>query len=146
MSFDEEWAGHKAAADDAARSRLNGVPDETAGGPRQGDLKVSQKDLAAIGDQAFKLYQRLDTDGDHAKEATYAAGQQLRNDFALGGALNHLAEKWNVQVGTLLGACAHISNHLDYTKKAHAGDEHYIATTFSIAALDEAFDERTRRR
>ena len=28
---------------------------------------VKQKDLAAIGDEAFKLYQRLDKDGDHAK-------------------------------------------------------------------------------
>ena len=47
------------------------------------------------------------------------------------------------QVRSLLDATAHISNHLDYTKGAHAGDEVYIAGTLSsIATLDAGFDER----
>ncbi|GGT39497.1 hypothetical protein GCM10010271_49350 [Streptomyces kurssanovii] len=40
---------------------LNGLPEEdrpNAGNPT-GDLQVHQKDLAAIGDEAFKLYNRL---------------------------------------------------------------------------------------
>ena len=36
----------------------------------------------------------------------------------------------------------HISNHLDYTQKAHTGDEYYIAGTISsIAELDKGFDD-----
>jgi hypothetical protein len=47
------------------------------------------------------------------------------------------------QVQSLLDATAHISNHLDCTNGAHAGDEAYIAGTLSsIATLDEGFDER----
>jgi len=109
-------------------------------------LEVDQKDLAKIGDHAFKLYQRLDKDGDHAKSSTGKAGNALKGDFDLGGALSHLADKWNGQVNSLLQACAHISNHLDYTKKAHAGDEHYIATSFKVSQLSDGFDERTQRK
>jgi len=47
---------------------------------------------------------------------------------------------------SLLDACAHISNHMDYTKNAHAGDEHHIySTVSSISTLDEGFTERTQR-
>jgi hypothetical protein len=46
-------------------------------------------------------------------------------------------------VQTLLDACAHISNHLRYTKNQHAADESYIAGTLSsISLLDKGFDER----
>ncbi len=38
-----------------------------------------------------------------------------------------------------------ISNHMDFTKKAHRGDEHFIASTVSsIATLDKGFDEGTK--
>lgn len=147
MSFQEEWAQHKAAAAEkhSASMQLNQLPAEGGGSAPAGDLTVDQKDLAAVGDQAFKLYQRLDKDGDHAKATTEKAGSVLKGDFSLGGALTDLADKWNSQVNTVLQSCAHISNHLDYTKKAHAGDEHYIATTFSVSELSDGFDERTQR-
>ncbi|MFJ3722845.1 hypothetical protein ACIPYQ_09780 [Streptomyces sp. NPDC090045] len=42
----------------------------------------------------------------------------MKKDFALGAALSTVADKWHDQLGTLLDACAHISNHLDYTQNA----------------------------
>lgn len=147
MSFEEEWAQHKSAAvqKQSVSMQLNRLDPGGGGGAPTGDLRVSQKDLAAVGDEAFKLYQRLDKDGDHAKASSQKAGNALKEDFSLGGALGDVAETWNSQVNTLLQSCAHISNHLDYTQKAHAGDEHYIATTFSVSELGEGFDERTQR-
>ncbi|MFF1478924.1 hypothetical protein ACFVYD_15330 [Streptomyces sp. NPDC058301] len=145
VSFDQEWAQLKSTAaekQDSARTRLNRVPDDDRGGASpNGDLVVSQGDLAAVGDEAFKLYQRLDTDGDHAKQSTTAAGAAMKSDFALGAALTTLADHWNNQVNSLLQACAHISNHLDYTKNAHAGDEYHIVTSLSALDLNRAFGE-----
>lgn len=105
---------------------------------------MASEDLAAIGDEAFDLYQRLNQDGDHAQSSTYKAGRDLKRDFELGVALETVADKWKSQVDTLLQACGHISNHLDYTKKAHADDEHHIGTTFSVIELYVGFDERTQ--
>ncbi|MFF3750007.1 hypothetical protein ACFYYH_06005 [Streptomyces sp. NPDC002018] len=146
MSFDEEWSQLKSDAADrsSSQTRLNQL-DGGGGGPiPEGDLKVTQSDLAAIGDEAFKLYRRLDTDGDHAKQSSYEAATAMKDDFALGSALSTVTDTWNSQVDTLLEACAHISNHLDYSKNAHADDEYYIATRFRYAELDSGFDERTR--
>jgi hypothetical protein len=148
MSFEDEWAQHKAAAAEkhSTKMQLNQhMADPGGSGDVPGDLAVAQRDLAAIGDQAFKLYQRLNKDGDHAKASTEKAAGELKPDFALSGALSTLADKWNSQVDSLLQACGHISNHLDYTQKAHAGDEHYIATSFSVGDLRDGFDERTQR-
>ncbi|MFI5984632.1 hypothetical protein ACIBEA_27620 [Streptomyces sp. NPDC051555] len=146
MSFDQEWAQVRASvADKQAGVRLNHVPDDGGGGPApQGDLVVTQQDLAAVGDAAFKLHQRLDTDGDHAKASTYEAAGAMKKDFALGGALSTVGDKWNAQVNSLLEACAHISNHLDYTQNAHAEGEHWIATQLKYEQLDKGFEERAR--
>ncbi|GAA1297406.1 MULTISPECIES: hypothetical protein [Streptomyces violaceusniger group] len=145
MSFEDEWAQIKseAAQRQETHMRLNQVdgPGGTAPSPaaQKGDLSVKAKDLAAIGDAAFKLYQRLDKDGDHAQTTSATAAKDLKDDFDIGGALSEVVETWRTQVNSLLAACAHISNHLDYTKKAHAGDEHYIAASFSYETLDENF-------
>ncbi|MFD9032021.1 hypothetical protein ACFVZW_12845 [Streptomyces sp. NPDC059567] len=146
MSFDDEWAGiRSAAAEKAVSTRLNQLPADGGGGSGgTGRLRVEQADLAAVGDAAFTLHQRLDTDGDHAKANTYAAAGSLKTDFALGAALSTVADKWNEQVGTLLDACAHISNHLEYSKKTHADDEYWIATRFKFEQLDKGFEERAR--
>jgi hypothetical protein len=146
MSFEEEWASARQAASASVSTRLNQV--DPGGGPTpEGDLNVDQEDLAAIGDEAFKLYQRLDTDGDHAKWNSSQAADSLKPDFALGVALSTVTDKWNDQVNTLLEACAHISNHLDYSKKAHAGDEYYIATGFkyTFGDLEKGFEDGTQR-
>ncbi|WP_153456834.1 glutathione S-transferase family protein [Streptomyces smaragdinus] len=139
MSFEDEWAQLKA---DAAM-HLDRVPDPGPGPPTpQGDLQVNQKDLAAVGDVAFRLNQSLGNDGLHAMTGLYGASYALKTDFALGAALDQVAERWTEQVRSLQGACAHISNHLDYTQKAHAGDEFYLFTQFSnINTLDDGFRE-----
>ncbi|MYS09191.1 hypothetical protein GTW71_22755 [Streptomyces sp. SID6041] len=144
MSFDDEWTGIRTAASESQPStRLNQLDGGGGGGGQQyGTLKVEQADLAAVGDAAFKLHQRLNTDGDHAKVSTQAAGTAMKQDFALGPALTTVAEKWRGQVDTLLDACGHISNHLEYSKKTHADDEYTIATRFKFAQLDKGFEER----
>ncbi|MEU9847389.1 hypothetical protein [Streptomyces sp. NPDC047985] len=86
----------------------------------------------------------LEKAGSHARAATQkAAGSLKAETFAIGAALDHVASRWIDQVRSLLDACAHISNHLDFTKGAHAGDEVYISTVISkIDTLDKGFDER----
>jgi hypothetical protein len=148
MSFDQEWSQLKAAAAEKQQTRmqLNQLrPDPGGSGSPGGDLQVSNKDLAAIGDEAFKLYQRLDKDGDHAKRSSEEAAGALKADFSIGGALGDVTAKWESAANSLLESCAHISNHLDYTQKAHAGDEYYIATAFSFEQLDKGFSEGTER-
>ncbi|MET9427634.1 MULTISPECIES: hypothetical protein [unclassified Streptomyces] len=140
-----EWEQLKesAAQKQSTGMRLNGLPPEdrpNAGGPT-GDLLVSQKDLAAIGDEAFKLYNRMWKEARVAE--TDAAGTALTKEgFALGGALKHVAARWDRQLSTLMDACALISNHMDFTTKAHQGDEIHIERhVSSIATLDAGFDE-----
>jgi hypothetical protein len=125
--------------------QLNQLPPGGGSGGTQGDLQVSQKDLAAIGDRAFKLWDRLGKDGKHADTSTEkAAGDLKQGGFQLGAALSTTHAEWDKQLKSLLDACAHISNHLDYTQKAHQGDEHYIGGQLSsIETLDKGFDEGT---
>ncbi|GAA3078968.1 hypothetical protein GCM10017562_54600 [Streptomyces roseofulvus] len=144
----EEWNDLKAAAAgrQTAHMKLNGLPEERGGArtPAGGDLRVDQQDLAAIGDSAYRLHTDLIRVGGHARATSVKAAGGLSSDgFALGGALGHVAERWVEQVRSLLDATAHISNHLDFTKGAHAGDEVHIAGTLSsIAQLETGFDER----
>ena len=53
---------------------------------------------------------------------------------------------WTSQVKSVLQACAHISNHLDYSKKLHAHDDTRIAADLSgrtgpvpVSVLNEYF-------
>ncbi|WP_432076994.1 hypothetical protein [Streptomyces wuyuanensis] len=148
MAWDE-WEQLKAEAGErSTQMQLNRLPEEPGGGGEKGgDLKVSQKDLAAVGDSAFKLFEDLGRYGRDAWSSSQTAAKDLTTQgFALGGGLNHVQKRWEEQLQSLLDACAHISNHMDFTKNAHAGDEYYIATTTSsIATLDKGFDERTQR-
>ncbi|MFH0245261.1 hypothetical protein ACGRHY_23235 [Streptomyces sp. HK10] len=150
MSFDEEWKQlvEAAAERKAVQTRLNRLDGGGGGGvsTSSGELEVSQKDLAAVGNAAFDLYDRLRKDGDHARESSTGAAASLRGDFEIGGALDHVATRWQEQLRTLTDACAHISNHMEYSNKAHANDEQHISSLFnSVSALDQGFDERTRR-
>lgn len=146
MAWDEwEQLKAEAAQKQSTHMQLNQLPaDGGSSAPPQGDLQVSQKDLAAIGDAAYKLYNDFGKYSDHARLSSMSAAGGLKTEgFAIGGALDHVAEHWVDQCQDLQDACAHISNHLDYTKNAHAGDEVYIAGTLSsIADLDKGFDER----
>jgi len=105
----------------------------------QGDLSVHAEDLAAIGDAAFKLYERLEKDGHHAKVASSKAAKELTGDFSIGSALADAVEKWTGQIDSLLQACGHISNHLDYSKKSHEDNEYHIITSLSISQIGENF-------
>ncbi|MCT2548987.1 MULTISPECIES: hypothetical protein [Streptomyces] len=146
MAWDEwEQLKSEAAERHSAQMRLNQVEPGGGGPIPQGDLKVDQQDLAAIGNTAFRMYGDLEKAGGHARAATQKAAGTLKTEtFALGAALDHVATRWTDQVRSLLDACAHISNHLDFTKGAHAGDEVYIASIISnIDTLDKGFDERS---
>ncbi|MFF3399244.1 hypothetical protein ACFYW6_12065 [Streptomyces sp. NPDC002659] len=148
MAWDE-WERLKADAGSRSSSRmqLNKVPSEGGGGGQQGDLKADQQDLAAVGDSAFKLFTDLGRYGRDAWSSSQTAAKDLTTqEFELGGALDTVQDRWEKSLTTLLDACAHISNHMDFTKKAHAGDEYYIASAVSsIATLDKGFDEGTKR-
>ncbi|MFF6867356.1 hypothetical protein ACIGG5_16675 [Streptomyces sp. NPDC085463] len=149
MAWDE-WEQLKTEAADKQSTgmQLNRVPDEGSGGPAPGgDLKVGQDALAAIGDSAFRLFDNLGKYGRDAWSVSQSAAKDLSTQgFALGGALDHVQERWEKQLKTLLDACAHISNHMDFTQNAHAGDEHYVyGIVSSITTLDEGFTERTQR-
>ncbi|MGQ4415409.1 hypothetical protein ACN6LA_007526 [Streptomyces sp. SAS_269] len=129
--------------------QLNQLPADPGGGPtsvpsQTGDLKVTQHDLAKIGSHAHTLYTQL---WDRARLSNTgvdsAAGDLTQQGFALGSGLQYVSNKWDVQLNSLLDACAHISNHMQVTKKIHAGDETYILRQMSsIDTLDAGFDER----
>ncbi|MER6101915.1 hypothetical protein ABT115_06110 [Streptomyces sp. NPDC001832] len=145
----DEWERLKADASsrNSSRMQLNEAPSGRGGGRQQGDLKVDQQDLAAVGDSAFKLFTDLGRYGRDAWSSSQSAAKDLKTqEFELGGALDAVQERWEKSLTTLLDACAHISNHMDFTKKAHADDEYHIASTISsIATLDKGFDEGTNR-
>ncbi|MFJ4872493.1 hypothetical protein [Streptomyces sp. NPDC088757] len=148
----EEWERLKssAAEQDATRMRLNRLPDEreeNRGGGAEGDLTVDDQALAAVGNSAFKLFEGLGNHGRDAWSSSQTAAKDLTTqEFELGGALQVVQDRWEKSLKTLLDACAHISNHMDFTKNAHAGDEYFIATTVSsIATLDKGFDEGVKR-
>ncbi|MFJ8233501.1 hypothetical protein ACIQ9E_26645 [Streptomyces sp. NPDC094448] len=150
MAWDE-WEQLKTAAVErqSTQMQLNRVPDEPGDGKMlstnsQGDLKVDQQHLAKVGDQAFELYNRLWNEGRVAEKTTDSAGTDLATQgFDLGGALTRVSVAWMSSLSDLMDACAHISNHMDFTKNAHAGDEVFIERELSsIAALESGFDER----
>ncbi|MFI1398338.1 hypothetical protein [Streptomyces sp. NPDC020681] len=83
MTWDE-WEQLKAdtAGQNTTQMRLNQLDDGNGGrggpgtgpaGETHGDLQVSQKSLAAIGDEAYKLFDRLERDGKHAKTTSTSA-------------------------------------------------------------------------
>ncbi|MEU6510629.1 MULTISPECIES: hypothetical protein [Streptomyces] len=150
MAWDEwEQLKTQAAERHSAKMGLDHVVADPGGGSgdggQQGDLRVSQQDLAAVGKAAYQLHQDFSQCSDQARlPSMKAAGDLEDQGFALGAALDHVAEHWVDQVQSLLDATAHISNHLDYTKGVHARDDAYIAGTISsISTLDAGFDQRT---
>ncbi|GAA3117225.1 hypothetical protein [Streptomyces echinatus] len=149
MAWDE-WEQLKAQAGQgqSPNIQLNHV-DPGGGGSytlpsETGDLKVGRKDLEKIGGSAHHLYDQL---WDKARVATpssdSAAGDLSKQGFALGAGLQHVSNRWEEQLKSLMDACAQISNHMQTTKAMHANDENYIQRQMSsIDALDDGFDER----
>ncbi|WP_405501607.1 hypothetical protein [Streptomyces anulatus] len=130
MSFEEEWGALKAAA----AMRLNQVGGSGGSGPKgSADYVVNDDELGDIGSAAFKLFNGLEPTGKHAKAASETAGTGLKGDgFDTGAAFTEVIETWDKQVKTLLQACAHISNHLDYTKASRKKDDEWIETQLRI--------------
>ncbi|WP_327683005.1 hypothetical protein [Streptomyces sp. NBC_00467] len=132
-----EWEQLKAGAAEKRTTamRLNQVP-SNPGGSGAGDLVVYQDDLGAVGHEAFVLHDQLGKQADiagarmdkHGVGSTMqAAGSLKAHNFAFGTALETTVSVWDTQVKTLLQACAHISNHLNYSKKMHARDDAQIS-------------------
>ncbi|NGO72642.1 hypothetical protein [Streptomyces boncukensis] len=132
MSFEDEWAEcQKTANQRSTRMQLNQTPDGNyrPGRAPGGDLVVHDNELGAIGNEAYGLYQHLRTQGDEARPATFAAATAMTSSsLSLGSALYQVHDNWSTQLGSLKEACAHISNHLDYSQKRHKEDEARIAT------------------
>lgn len=133
MAFDEEWARLKADAQErsSGQTRLN------AAGAND-DLVVRQDDLGAVGSEAFRLHGELrkcadiagaGADGSGAGTTARAAAELQGRNLAVGGELYSTLEVWSSQVKTVLQMCAHISNHLDFSKKLHANDDAEIAAS-----------------
>ncbi|MFE2337984.1 hypothetical protein ACFXCR_00380 [Streptomyces sp. NPDC059431] len=111
--------------------------DQVVAGAWWNDLVVHQDDLGAVGHEAFVLHGQLQKQADIAGAAVnqegsgstmQAAAVLKASNFALGGELETMVSVWTSQVKAVLQACAHISNHLDYSQKAHAEDDAAIAT------------------
>ncbi|MER0245336.1 hypothetical protein AAHZ94_25805 [Streptomyces sp. HSW2009] len=136
MSFQEEWGRIRRAAEADARTRLNSAGSGSSGGSAD-RLVVYQEDLGQVGHEAFLLHGRLKKAGDVTRGATgdgstaTVARVLASHNFTMGDALTTTAAIWEDQVKTLLQACAHISNHLDYSKKSHTHEDQKIAATMS---------------
>ncbi|MFI8822248.1 hypothetical protein [Streptomyces sp. NPDC053431] len=142
MSFEEEWAAERSAAAHRVSTRLNQLsPGPGSGGGGGGiDLWVERDHLGAIGHAAFQLHGRLLKDGNHARTDTSSAATGLsRSGFRTGSAMATVQETWASQLGTLLSACAHISNHLDYSVAAHGKDDEEIRTALAVSKISEYF-------
>lgn len=133
MAWDE-WEQLKADAADrhSTPMRLNQYPADRGGGGAGGDLVVNQDDLGAVGHDAHTLFEDLQSGADIAgaganKEGVgstkQAAAALKSNGFASGGALETTVDIWTSQLETVLQACAHISDHLDFSKKLHAEED-----------------------
>ncbi|MCX5151777.1 hypothetical protein OHB36_34360 [Streptomyces sp. NBC_00320] len=131
MSFEEEWAADKAAVTmklDQADSTGGSTPPSGSA-----DYVVEDDDLGEIGHAAHGLFDGLEPAGKHANAASESAGSSLKGDgFDAGAALSEVNKTWETQVKTLLQACAHISNHLDFTKKSNKANDEWIGAQLRI--------------
>ncbi|WP_461025787.1 hypothetical protein [Streptomyces sparsus] len=144
MTFGDEWAQlvSEARQRQSEGTRLNQLepgPGSNAGGESDKDLVVTQDDLGAVGHEAFLLHGELHKKADIAGAgadrngvgSTARAARELADrNLAMGGELYTTLSVWNAQVKTVLQMCAHISNHLDYSKKLHANEDAAIAASF----------------
>ncbi|MET9597423.1 hypothetical protein [Streptomyces sp. NPDC006459] len=117
MTFDEDWAAAKQST-------------TTAGGSSY-DLVVTQDDLGDVGHEAFVVHGELRKKSDIAGTGATgrAAAECSARNLAMGSELSVTLSTWDSQVKTVLQMYAHISNHLDYSKQAHARDDEAIAAS-----------------
>ncbi|MFJ6796455.1 hypothetical protein [Streptomyces sp. NPDC091268] len=133
MSFDEEWSAARARAGTRASTAPSGPGSASA----SADLELDQDHIGAVGSEAYKLHARLSTDGRHAATATAEAANALsREHFASGPALLKVHSRWAAQLKTLVAACAHISNGLDYSLSSHDREERELAAAFTASKIE----------
>lgn len=138
MSFEQEWATARSTSGNPVSMRLNQLPGSPGGGSGNADLSVDQDKLGAIGSAAYALHGRLVKDGNHARTHTTEAATGLSgHGFRTGSALATVQETWSSQLGTLLDACANISNHLDYSAASHAKEEADIKAALAASKINE---------
>ncbi|MCP9958666.1 hypothetical protein [Streptomyces sudanensis] len=137
MAWDE-WEQAKREA--ATRMRLNQAAPGAGPSPGAGpDLVVHDKVLGGLGDLARELRDRAARDGDHARTATAEAASELTADgLDLGAAMRAVHDAWSTKLKTLKDACAHISNHLDYSRSVHAKDDQKIAASMPVSRIWDA--------
>jgi hypothetical protein len=136
MAWDEwEQLKAEAAEKQSTRMQLNQYPADQ-GSSGDADLVVHQDDLGAVGHEAFVLHDHLHKQTDIAGAGTnkdgegstmQAAAALKSHHFAMGSAMEKTVDVWTTQVKSVLQACAHISNHLDFSKKLHNQDDALIA-------------------
>ncbi|MEV7994518.1 hypothetical protein AB0O67_22160 [Streptomyces sp. NPDC086077] len=137
MAWDE-WEQLKSESGDGQppHMRVNQAPADGASTGRKPDLVVRQDDLGAVGHDAFVLHgdlvKKVDIAGagmnsDHAGSTHQAASALSKYNFTMGSELMTTLTVWESQVKAIRQACAHISNHLDFSKKLHANDDAEIA-------------------
>ncbi|MFI2779101.1 hypothetical protein [Streptomyces sp. ALB3] len=138
-----EWEQLKADASTRSGAQMQLNEAGPGGSGKKGDLAVNDTDLSGVRDEASKLNNRLWKEARVAVPTSEtAAGDLTTQGFELGGALQHVAGRWDTQLKSLLDACGHIANHMDFTKYVHQGDDQYVRSRVSsIAALDQAFDD-----
>ena len=128
----EEWERAKSATMEDKATQLTLAASDGPGlgvsaSPVGKDLAVEQDDLEAIGNAAYSLHQGLGKEGNHAQNSSASAANGLKKDnFETGSALQRVTDVWQKQVSTLATACAHISNHLDYSSKNYQENEDKI--------------------
>lgn len=139
--------------------RLNHVPADqgAGGGGGASDFVAHQDDLGAVGHEAFVLHSQLGKQADMAGAgmdengagSTMQAAATLKSHhFTLGATLETTVSVWDGQMKALLQACAHISNHLDYSKALHAHDDALIGASLRqrngeeipVSRLNEYFE------
>ncbi|MFF8915642.1 hypothetical protein ACF08M_20530 [Streptomyces sp. NPDC015032] len=138
MAWDEwEQLKNNAAEKYSAHMQLNQIPADGGGGAADGDLVVHDDELGKMGNTAYELRQKFGTDSDFARPSTFTASIDLFNDgLDMGSALTELHDAWNTQTATLKEACAHISNHFDFTRAQHSKDEVHVDTAMRNAGGD----------
>jgi hypothetical protein len=140
MTFGDEWAQvvSEARRRQSAGMRLNQLEPGAGGADGEAgmDLVVTQDDLGAVGHEAFLLHGELQKKADivgagldrNGEGSTARAAKEMTaRNLTMGGELYTTLSVWDTQVKTVLQMCAHISNHLDYSKKSHAEDDAAIA-------------------
>ncbi|WP_405859015.1 hypothetical protein [Streptomyces sp. NBC_00090] len=99
------------------------------------NLVVTQDDLGAVGHEAYLLHEQLREEADIAGVGSDKSGEgstaQAANELSfrhmtMGNELLTTLSVWDSQVKTVLQMCAHISNHLDYSKRSYAQNDKRI--------------------